>query len=282
MIFLLAIACEEFYTPAASPTPGPTPTQVPPGALPTDEFELARNIVDSATEALENRLGRVPSDVRLDSIEGRPFTRISPGCLPPPELYEGIYNIPGVVAGLIHEGIRYEYHADAIGGNGALCDSVPQLLSFTELAGLGQILDPERFVGETVVAIDAFEANALELDSEGTFIVDDGDIDWENEDLVGTTFAQTGCNLAVTVDTVEWLIDPDVVRVNVFENATGSCEQEQFKSVFLLVEGAPESAEYEFRSVERITVDLGGSMMEVTPTPDIQIEAIQTALAGGK
>lgn len=72
------------------------------------------------------------------------------------------------------------------------------------------------------------------------------------------------------------------MRINVFEEATGSCEQQQLKWMFLLVDDAPEGAEYEFRSVEKITVDLGGSMIEVTPTPDIQIEAIQTALAVGR
>ena len=85
---LFAIACEDFYTPADTPTPGPTPTQMPPGALPTDEFDLARNLLDRAREALENRIRRPVPDLRLDSIEGRPFTRSSPGCLPPPELYE--------------------------------------------------------------------------------------------------------------------------------------------------------------------------------------------------
>lgn len=54
------------------------------------------------------------------------------------------------------------------------------------------------------------------------------------------------------------------------------------KWVFLLVEDAPEGVEYEFRSVEKITVEIGGNMMEVIPTPDIQIEAIQTALAVGR
>ena len=52
--------------------------------------------------------------------------------------------------------------------------------------------------------------------------------------------------------------------------------------MFLLLEEAPEDAEYEFRSVEKITVDLGGSMIEVTPIWDIQIEAIQTALTVGR
>jgi hypothetical protein len=84
------------------------------------------------------------------------------------------------------------------------------------------------------------------------------------------------------VDTVEWLIDPNVVRINVFKEATGDCEQQRTASVFLLVEDAPAGVEYEFRSVEKITVDFGGGRMEVTPTPDIQIEAIQTALAVGR
>ena len=218
----------------------------------------------------------------MDSIEGRPFTRSSPGCLPPPELYEGNYNLPGIVAGIIHEGIRYEFHADAIGGNGALCDSVPQLLPYTELAELGQVLDPIRFIGQTLVAYGATEAQALELEFDNGFIIDEDEIDWVNEDLVGTTFAQPGCGFDVTVDTVEWLITPNVVRINVFEEATGSCEQQLLKWVFLLVEDAPEGVEYEFRSVEKITVEIGGNMMEVIPTPDIQIEAIQTALAVGR
>ena len=50
----------------------------------------------------------------------------------------------------------------------------------------------------------------------------------------------------------------------------------------LAVGGRADDAEYEFRSVEKITVDLGGSMIEVTPTSDIQIEAIQTALVVGR
>ena len=72
--------------------------------------------------------------------------------------------------------------------------------------------------------------------------IDEDEIDWVNEDLVGTAFAQAGCGFDVTVDTVEWLIDPNVVRINVFEEATGSCEQQLLKWVFLLVEDAPEGA----------------------------------------
>jgi len=245
-------------------------------------FDLVRTIVDRAREALEVRIGRAAPDLRLDSIEGRPFTRFSPGCLPPPELYEGNYNLPGVVAGFIHDGIRYEYHADSIGGNGALCDFVPQLLSYTELAELGQIVDPSRFIGETTLARDTTEALALEVEFESAFFIDEDEIDWVNEDLVGSAFSQTGCDFTVIVDSVEWLIDPNVVRINVFEEATGDCEQEQTAAVFLLVEDAPAGVEYEFRSVEKITVDLGAGTVEVTPTPDIQIEAIQTALAVGR
>ena len=281
-LFLFAIACDDFYAPAPTPTPGPTPTQVPPGALPTDEFELAVTIIDRAREALEVRTGDVIPDLRLDSIDGRPFTKALPGCLPPPELFDGNYNLPGVVAGFIHEGIRYEYHADAVGGNGALCDSVLQLVSYTELAGLGQIVDSSRFVGDMVVAHDEAEAQALEAEFDPALFIEEDEIDWDVEDLVGSAFAQTGCDFTVTVDTVEWLVDPNVVRINVFEDATGDCELEQTDSVFLLVEDAAEGAEYEFRSVEKITIDIEGSMLEVTPTPDIQIEAIQTALAGGR
>jgi hypothetical protein len=116
VFFLFAIACEDFYTLADTPTPGSTPTQVPPGALPTDEFDLARNLLDRAREALEIRIGRAAPDLRLDSIDGSPFTRSSPGCLPPPGLYDSNYNLPGIVAGVINEGIRYEFHADAIRG----------------------------------------------------------------------------------------------------------------------------------------------------------------------
>jgi hypothetical protein len=282
LFLLFAVACEDFYTPANTPTPGPTPTQVPPGALPTDEFELAVNIIERAREALENRTGSAVVDLRLDSIDGRPFTKASPGCLPHPELYDGNYNLPGVVAGFIHEGLRYEFHADAVGGNGALCDSVPQILSYTKLAGLGQIIDPTRFVGETVLAHDEAEAQALGEEFDPALFISEDEIDWINEDLVGTTFTQSGCDFTVTVDIVEWLIDPNVVRINVFEDAKGDCEEEQTDSVFLLVEDAPEGAEYEFRSVETITVRIEGGVMEVTPTPDIQIEAIQTALAVGR
>jgi len=132
------------------------------------------------------------------------------------------------------------------------------------------------------VAYGATEAQALELEFDNGFIIDEDEIDWVNEDLVGTTFAQPGCGFDVTVDTVEWLINPNVVRINVFEEATGSCEQQLLKWVFLLVEDGPEGVEYEFRSVEKITVEIGGSMMEVILTPDIQIEAIQTALAVGR
>ena len=49
-----------------------------------------------------------------------------------------------------------------------------------------------------------------------------------------------------------------------------------------MVEDGPEGVEYEFRSVEKITVEISGSMMKVILTPDIQIEAIQTALAVGR
>jgi hypothetical protein len=139
---------------------------------------------------LEARIGRAAPDLRLDSIEGCPFTRFSPGCLPPPKLYEGNYNLPGVVAGLVHDGIRYEYHPDSIGGNGALCDSVPQLLSYTELAELGQIVDPSRFTGQTRLARDATEAQALETEFESAFFIDEEETDWVNEDLLGTTFTQ--------------------------------------------------------------------------------------------
>ncbi len=276
------MACDDFYSPSPTATPGSTPTAVPPGALPADEFELEVVIVDRARKALEIRTGSSAPDLRLDSIEGRPFTKREPGCLPPPELYDGNYNLPGVVAGFIHEGIRYEYHADAIGGNGAFCDSVPQTLLYTELAELGQILDPARFEGELVVVVDETEAQAIEVDYDSAILIDEDEIDWDAEDLVGTVFTQTGCDFTVTVDTVEWLIDPNVVRINVFQDATGECDQELTEAVFLLVEDAPEGFEFEFRTVEKITINVEGRMLEVTPTPDIQIEAIQTALAVGR
>ena len=83
------------------------------------------------------------------------------------------------------------------------------------------------------MAYGATEAQALELEFDNGFIIDEDEIDWVNEDLVGTTFAQPGCGFDVTVDTVEWLINPNVVRINVFEEATGSCEQQLLKWVFL-------------------------------------------------
>lgn len=116
VFFLFTIACEDFYMPADTPVPGSTPTQLPPGALPTDEFDVARNLLDRAREAAEIRIGRAAPDLRLDSIDGRFFTRSSPGCVPPSGLYDGNYNLPGIVAGVIHEGIHYEFHADAIRG----------------------------------------------------------------------------------------------------------------------------------------------------------------------
>ena len=80
---LFAIACEDFYTPADTPTPGPTPTQMPPGALPTDEFDLARNLLDRAREALENRIRRPVPDLRLDRSRGAPSLDPHPdACLP--------------------------------------------------------------------------------------------------------------------------------------------------------------------------------------------------------
>ena len=62
-----------------------------------------------------------------------------------------------------------------------------QFLNFpyTDLAELGQILDPSRFVGQVLVAYGATEARALELEFEQGFTIDEDEIDWVNEDLVG-------------------------------------------------------------------------------------------------
>jgi hypothetical protein len=275
------MACDDFYTPADTPTPGPTATPVPPGALPTGEAALTARLLNAAQEALEIRTGGPVFGLRVESIEGRPFTDADPGCLPPPDNYFGTYVRPGVVASLRWDGIRYEFHADALGGGGALCDSVRQLLFFTPLGSLGFVIAPERFVGQTVFLRSETEAVAFERANARDIAIFEEQIDWPLESLAGTTFAGSGCEYDVSAESVEWLVDLNVVRISVLEDETGSCEQEHLVSVFLLIEEAPPDAVIEFRVVETIQLQTSSGTIEVTATPDIQLEAIQTALAGG-
>jgi hypothetical protein len=248
--------------------------------------------VEQARAAIGERLEKEVAAVHIDRITGRPFTNLQPGCMPSPAGYDGDYIIPGLVVSVFYEDVRYEYHSDENASVGGLCQSVAQLLPFTDLAELGEIKRPQAFLDDVVTAGTLAEGKALVDEFQGAISLRLDDIDWDGEALVGTTVSGTGCSFSARANTVDWDIDGGVVNLRIATFSEGDCEQEHLTPVFILVENRP--AGVPFAVIAGAESEIGAPTGPVaaepsggqepllaTATPNPIFEAIDTAVAGG-
>ncbi len=285
------VGCSGFYTAAPTATPGPVSTATPEGVSAT-EIDVLAAVVEQARVAISERMEKEVALVHIDRITGRPFTNLQPGCVPRPAGYDGDYIIPGLVVSVFYEDVRYEYHSDENASVGGLCGSVAQLLPFTELAELGQIMRPQAFLDDVVTAGTLAEGQALVDEFQGAISLRLDDIDWSGEALVGTTVSGTGCSFSARATTVDWDIDGGVVNLRIATVSEGDCEQEHLAPVFILVENRPAGvpfaviagAESEIGApTEPVALETSGGQepLLATATPNPIFEAIDTAVAGG-
>ena len=143
-----------------------------------------------------------------------------------------------------------------------------------------------------MIARSLAEAQALVDDFQGAISLRLDDIDWDGEDLVGTTVSGTGCSFSARADTVDWDIDGGVINLRIATVSSGDCESEHLRPVFILVEDRP--AGVPFTVIAGAESDIGAPLSPVaaepsggkepllaTATPNPIFEALDTAVAGG-
>ncbi len=295
VVLIGIVGCSGFYTADPTATPGPVSTATPEGGA-AEKVDVLAVVEEEARAAIGERLGEEVAAVLIDRITGRPFTNLQPGCMPRPAGYDGDYIIPGLVVSVFYEDVRYEYHTDENASVGGLCQSVAQLLPFTDLAELGAIKRPTAFLGGVVTARTRVEAQALMEDFQDAITLRLDDIDWAGEDLVGTTVTGTGCGFPARVNTVDWDIEGGVINVRIATVSEGDCEREHLVPVFILVENRP--AGVPFTVIAGAISEIGAPIEPVaaespdgqageqapllaTATPNPIFEALDTAVAGG-
>ena len=207
-------------------------------------------VIGFARNALATRLGVPPEQITIDSVRGDTWSKVNSGCFPLPEDETSFVLIPGLVVSMFDGAYRYEYHSDVSGGTGALCDDVPQILPYSNLAELGQISDPELFLDRVVIADDEIEAADLVAKYPGAIDIQIGEIDWFEETLVGTTIRGGGCVFAASATGIDWNPNANSAVIHVTVNRSGRCDDEHLRPVFILVEGAPRGVQYEFEVSE--------------------------------
>ncbi len=291
VILIVVIGCSGFYTDDSTVTPGPVSTATPEGEA-GEEIDVLAVVSEQARAAIGERLGEAGAVGEIDGITGQPFTNLQPGCVPGPAGYDGDYIIPGLFVSVFYEDVRYEYHSDENATVGGLCQSVAQLLPFTDLAELGEITRPDVFLGAVVTAGTLAEGRALVDEFQGAITLRFDDIDWDGEDLVGTTVSGTGCSFSARAESMDWEIDGGVINFRIATLSSGECESEHLRPVFVLVEDLPASVP--FTVIAGAESDIGGPAKPVavessggqepllaTATPNPIFEALDTAVAGG-
>ena len=291
VMLIAVVGCSGFYTDEPTVTPGPASTATPEGGA-AGEIDVLAVVSEQARVAIGERLGAGGAVGEIDRITGQPFTNLQPGCMPGPAGYDGDYIIPGLVVSVFYEDVRYEYHSDENGSVGGLCQSVAQLLPFTDLAELGEITRPTAFLGTVVTAGTLAEGRALVDEFQGAITLRLDDIDWDGEDLVGTTVSGTGCSFSARAVSVDWDIDGGVINIRIATVSSGDCESEHLRPVFILVEDRPAGVPFTVIPgaesdigvpAEPVAVESSGGQEPLlgTATPNPIFDALDTAVAGG-
>ena len=254
-VLLSAVACEGFYADVPTATPGPTPTAA--AASPRFTGTRAEIAEAAARWALAERLGIDPAAPSFAGLRGATWTRANPGCYPPPAGFEGDYLIPGLRLSLLHNGVRYEYHANGPATTGALCDEVPQTPQEVSVSLVEEVVrtqDASRLAGRVVVLRDAGAAQAFLQAEPGIAEIDVEDIDWTAEVLIGTSLADMPSGLEAAAAAGTWDMNSNMVTIEVETGPAeappeAAGERTTPAAVWVLAEYPPAGAGFEFRMV---------------------------------
>lgn len=251
-----AAACEGFYADVPTPTSGPAATPTAEGA-PAFTGTRAEIAEAAARAALAERLGIEPEAPSFAGLRGATWTRADPGCYPPPQGFEGDYLIPGLRLSLVHQGVRYEYHADVPATTGALCAGVPQTPQEVGVSLAGdavRTLDASWLAGRVVTLTDADSAAAFVGAEPWVAEIALEDIDWAAETLVGTALPDAPAGLEVSAAAGIWDMDSNVVTIRLETEApvapAAGPGGESPAAVWVLVEYPPAGAGFEFRVMD--------------------------------
>ena len=251
---LSAAACDDFYADLPTATPGPTATPVPAGQ-PTFTGTRAEIAQAMARRALADRLGIDPGRPSFGGLSGATWTRANPGCYPPPAGFDGDYLIPGLRVSLVHDGVRYEYHADVPGTTGGLCEQVPQTPVDVGVSLVEEVVRtnvPSLLGDRVVILADSDAARAFAAGEPDAAEIDVEDIDWSVDTLVGTSLPDVPCDVELTVAEAVWDMDTNAVTIGV-ETAPAEipegtvCEGPADAAVWVLIEYPPDGTSFEFQ-----------------------------------
>lgn len=241
-------ACDDFYADAEEPTPGPTATAAPAGPAPEVMLPPEELAVKAAREAVAATLDIDPAAPSLERIEGATWTDSAPGCYPVPTDLPR-FLIPGIRVSLTHEGTRYEYHSDLAGTTGGLCEGTPQPIGALDAKDVVRTADVPSLAGEVVVLRTADEAALFLEQSPGVAEILVDEIEWEDDDLVGTALGGPGCDAAARVTGASWDGSAGRVTVTVEVATTGTCGTEALVPVWVLLDATPPDTEVRFEAI---------------------------------